>query len=190
MKLRDDHAFGAVDDKLATAEHDGHLADVDFFFKDFLDFLALQPADDPEGSPVGQSQVAAFLGHVAGFFQLVVVILEGHLPVVALDGEGLAQQGLKPFVLPLVGGSGHLEKSRVTDRLKFDQIRDFGRVADLAEIPNRIRRDRHKLTSIKKRACLELNQPARLLSSPPNEGGNHSIGMSCRKRWGLAPVHR
>ena len=63
VQLADHDALGAVDDELAAAEHDRHVAQVDFF----LDRLLLgQPQPDAEGPAVGQPQLAAFVAARSG----------------------------------------------------------------------------------------------------------------------------
>ena len=58
VQLAHHDALGAVDDELAAAEHDRHVAQVDFF----LDrLLFVQPQPDAERPAVGQPQLAAFV---------------------------------------------------------------------------------------------------------------------------------
>ncbi len=84
VQLADHDALGAVDDELAAAEHDRHVAQVDFF----LDRLLLgQPQPDPERPAVGQPQLAAFVGLVAGLAQLVADVFQAQRLVVAFDRE-------------------------------------------------------------------------------------------------------
>ena len=68
VQLADDDALGAVDDELAAADHDRHVAEVDFF----LDRLLLvEPQPDAERPAVGQPQLPALVGVVARLAQLV-----------------------------------------------------------------------------------------------------------------------
>ena len=72
VQLADDDALGAVDDELAAADHDRHVAEVDFF----LDRLLLvQAQPDAERPAVGQPQLPAFVGAVARLAQLVLDVL-------------------------------------------------------------------------------------------------------------------
>ncbi len=34
VQLANDHALGAIDDELAAADHDRHIAEINFFFND------------------------------------------------------------------------------------------------------------------------------------------------------------
>ncbi len=73
VQLADHDALGAVDDELAAAEHDRHVAQVDFF----LDRLLLgQPQPDAERPAVGQPQLAALVRRVARLAQLVAQVLQ------------------------------------------------------------------------------------------------------------------
>src|SRR3954463_6400766 len=100
VQLADDDALGAVDDELAAADHDRHVAEVDLF----LDRLGLlvQPQPDAEGPAVGEAELAALVGAVAGLAQLVLHVVQRDRPVVALDGEDLAQDAFEPRGGPLV----------------------------------------------------------------------------------------
>ena len=101
VQLADHHALGAVDDELAAAEHDRHVAQVDLF----LDRLLLgQPQPDLERPAVGQPQLAALVGLVARLAQLVADVLQAQRLVVAFDREDLAQHALDALVLPLLPG--------------------------------------------------------------------------------------
>jgi len=114
VKLRDDHAFGAVDDKLAAPEHDRHLAEIDTLFQHVFGVFADQAATDPERLGIGQLEIDAFLGGVARLAQLVVKIFQRYLPIVADNGGGLTQQGFQSFVLALPGIDILLQEARVT----------------------------------------------------------------------------
>ena len=74
VQLADDHALGAVDDELAAADHDRHVAQVDFF----LDRLLLvQPQPNAERPAIGQPQLPALVGAVARLAQLVLDEIAG-----------------------------------------------------------------------------------------------------------------
>ena len=121
VELADDDALGPVDDELAAAEHDRDVAEVDFL----LDRLLLGQAEpDLEGPAVGQAQLAALVGLVARFAQLVADVLQAERFVVAFDGEDFAQHALDPVVLPLLPGSLMLQKDLVAASLDFRQIGD------------------------------------------------------------------
>ena len=88
VQLADDDALGAVDDELAAADHDRHVAEVDLL----LDRLVLAEAEpDAERPAVGEAELAALGRVVAGLAQLVLDVLQAELLVVALDREDLLQ---------------------------------------------------------------------------------------------------
>ena len=119
VQLADHDALGAVDDELAAAEHDRHIAQVDFF----LDRLLLvEPQPDAERPAVGQPQLAAFVRLVARLAQLVAQVLELERLVVALDREDLAQHAFEAVVLALVGGRFVLQERCVAVGLDLRQI--------------------------------------------------------------------
>src|SRR5262249_6036528 len=88
MELRYNHAFGAVDDELAAADHDRHVPQVDFLL-DRLLLVEAQP--DAKGPPVGQAELPALVGAVTRLAQLVLDKIQAQRFVVALDGEDFAQ---------------------------------------------------------------------------------------------------
>src|SRR5205823_651245 len=63
MQLADDDALGAVDDELAAADHDGHVAEVDLFLDRLGVLHEAQP--DTEGPAVGEAQLPALIGVIA-----------------------------------------------------------------------------------------------------------------------------
>ena len=73
VQLADDDALGAVDDELAAADHDRHVAQVDFFLDGLL-LVEAQP--DAEGPAIGQAQLPALVGAVARLAQLVPDVLQ------------------------------------------------------------------------------------------------------------------
>ena len=86
VQLADDDAFGAVDDELAAADHDRHVAEIDFFLDDRAIGLA-QAQPDLERPAVGEAQLPAFVGVVARLAEFVLHVFESDLLVVALDRE-------------------------------------------------------------------------------------------------------
>src|ERR1700733_3868499 len=122
VELADHDALGPVDDELAAAEHDGHVAQVNFF----LDRLLFdEPQPDAERTAVGQPQLAAFGGRVAGLAQLVAKVFEAVLSVVALDREDLAQNLFEALGLALARTSLKLQKAGVRLGLDPRQVGDF-----------------------------------------------------------------
>ena len=89
MELADDHALGAVDDELAAADHDRHVAEVDRFLERRLALVEAEP--DVERAAVGQAELAALVGVVARLAQVELDVFELEGLVVALDREDLAE---------------------------------------------------------------------------------------------------
>src|SRR5690606_33957794 len=99
VQLAHHDALGAVDDELAAAEHDRHVAQVDFL----LDRLLLgEPQPDLEGPPVGQPQLPALVRLVPRLAQFVADVFQPQGLVVALDREDLAQHAFDALVLALL----------------------------------------------------------------------------------------
>jgi hypothetical protein len=116
VELVDDHALGAVDDELAAADHDRDLAEVDGVFHHLVLVLADEAHLDAEGHAEGEAQRAALVGGVARLGEVVADVLEAEVPVVALDREDLAEQGLEALFFrlaarPLSGGSAGKTRS-------------------------------------------------------------------------------
>jgi len=120
VQLADHHAIGTVDDELAAAEHNGHLAQIDVFL-DRLVFGQAQP--QLERPPVGQAQLPAFIGLVARFAQLVGHIFQAQRLVVAFDGKDLAQHAFDAVVrIALLRRHFELQEPFVAAGLDFRQI--------------------------------------------------------------------
>ena len=139
VELVHDDALGAVDDELAAADHDRDLAEVDGVFHHLVLVLADEADLDAERHAVGQAQGAALVGGVAGLGEVVADVLEAEVPVVALDREDLAEQGLEALVLALGGLDLLLEEPLVGLDLNFDQVGNRQRVAALAEVAHFVR---------------------------------------------------
>lgn len=121
MELIHHDAFGAVDDELAAAEHDGNVAQVDLFL-DRLLLGELEP--DLERPAVSQAELAALVGFVAGLAQFIAEKLQAERLVVALHGKNLAQHALDPLVLALLPGNVLLQESVVAAGLDLRQVRN------------------------------------------------------------------
>ena len=110
MQLADDDALGPVDDELAAAEHDRHVAEVDLF----LDRLLFdEPQPDAERAAVRQAELPALGRRVARLAQLVAEILEPVLAVVAFDREDLAEDLLDSLALAFAGTAVELQETGV-----------------------------------------------------------------------------
>ena len=130
MQLADHDALGTVNDELAAAEHDRHVAQVNFFL-DRLLFGQAEP--DAERTAVGEAQLAAFVGLVAGLAQLVADVFEPQRLVVAFDRENLAKHAFDALIGALLRRDVVLEKGLVTASLNFRKIRNGVRRAQAAE---------------------------------------------------------
>ena len=131
VQLADDDALGAVDDELAAADHDRHVAEVDFFLDGLL-LVEAQP--DAERPAVGQAELPALVGAVARLAQLVLEVLERERLVVALDGEDFAQHAFQAGGRALFGRHVELEEAVVGLRLDVGQRRHVDGVAEAAEV--------------------------------------------------------
>src|SRR5262249_21295641 len=88
VKLRDNHPLGAIDDEFAAADHDRHVAQVDFFL-DRLLLVEAQP--NTERPAVGQAQLPALVWAKARLAQIILDVLEAECLIVAFNREDLAQ---------------------------------------------------------------------------------------------------
>ena len=116
VQLADNDTLGTVDDELTATEHDGHIAEIDLLLNGLV---ARQPQPHAERAAVGEAQLAAFIGIVAGLPQLVADILEFDGAIVALDREDFPQNTLDPLVLPLQRRGVVLEEAVVEAGLDF-----------------------------------------------------------------------
>ena len=101
VELADHHALGAVDDELAAADHDRHVAEVDRLLDRGL--ALVEPEPDVQRAAVGQAELAALVGLVAGLAQVELDVFEGQRRVVALDREDLAEDPFEARVGALLG---------------------------------------------------------------------------------------
>jgi hypothetical protein len=74
VELADDDALGAVDDELAAADHDRHVAQVDRLLDGRLALVQAEP--DVQGAAVGQAELAALVGLVARLAQVELDVFE------------------------------------------------------------------------------------------------------------------
>ena len=151
VELTDHHPLGAIDNELATPQHDGDIAQVDFFFGRLL---ADQAEPDPERSAVGQPELATLGGRVAGLAQFVLDEFELERPVVAGDREDLAEDPFEPMIGTFPGIDLQLQKPRERFRLNLGQIGELEVIVETAKLAESVaadevrRRGRHEeLTS-------------------------------------------
>jgi hypothetical protein len=171
VQLADDDALGAVDDELAAAQHDRHVAEVDFFL-DRLLFDEAQP--DAERTTVGQPQLPALGCGIARLAQLVPDVLEPVLPVVAFDGENFAENLFETLVGAAVGPFIQLQESRVRLGLNLGEIRELEIALNMSERPDLLELERtlrgnrhaspcftHTWQRLPTRRCWNLAGPSR-----------------------------
>ena len=133
VELADDDALGAVDDELAAADHDRHVAQVDRFLDGRLALVQAEP--DAERAAVGQAELAALVGLVARLAQVVLDVFQLERLVVALDREDFAEDPFQARVGALLGRDVGLEEPLVAAGLDLGQVGDRELVVDPAEIP-------------------------------------------------------
>ena len=133
VELADDHALGAIDDELAPADHDRHVAQIDRFLEHGLALVEAEP--DVEGAAIGQPELPAFVGIVPRLAQIVADVFQLQGLVVALDREDLPKDALEPRIGSLVGRIIGLEETLVTPGLDLGQVGNRKLVVDPAEIP-------------------------------------------------------
>ena len=103
-------------------------------FSSLVALLLLEQEGDVQRRAVGQAFAQAFQPVHLGLADLVGVEIEHALPVVALDGEDLGENGLQPEVLPLGRRHLRLQELLVGIGLQFDQVRRSDDFFDFAEI--------------------------------------------------------
>ena len=133
VELADDDALGAVDDELAAADHDRHVAEVDRLLDRRLPLVQAEP--DVERPAVGQAELAALVGLVARLAQVELDVFQLERLVIALDREDFPEDPLQPAVGALLGRDVGLEEPLVAPGLDLGQVGDREYIVDLAEIP-------------------------------------------------------
>ncbi len=139
VKLADHHALGAIDDELAAADHDRHVAQVDRFFEHGLALVETKP--DVERAAVGQAELAALIGVVPRLAQVVADVFQLKGLVVALDREDFPEDPFEPRVGTLFGEVIGLQESLVAPGLDDGQVGNRELVVNPAEIPFHGRND-------------------------------------------------
>jgi hypothetical protein len=107
MQLTYYHAFGTVDNELATPKHDRDITEVNLFLEWLI---ALEPEPYLERLSVREPELATFLGRVARLTQFVSQILERYRFVIAFNRENLPKNRLQPLILSLVRRNVFLKK--------------------------------------------------------------------------------
>ena len=134
MELADDDALGTVDDELAAADHDRHVAEIDFFLDRGAVALA-QAQPDAERPAVGEAKLAALVRVVARLAEFVLDVIERRFLVVALDGEDFEEHPFEAGRGALVLRQVQLQEPVVGPGLYVGEVGDVHGVAEPAEVP-------------------------------------------------------
>ena len=100
VQLTDDDAFGTIDNKFATPQHNRNITEVDFLFDRLL---FDQPQPDTEGPAVGQAKLAALGCRVTRFSEFIAKVFEFVLPIVRFDGKNFPHNLFETFPLAFAG---------------------------------------------------------------------------------------
>ena len=122
MQLADNDTLGSVDDKLAAADHDGHVTEIHLF----LNGLFLHQAQpNTERAAERQTQLAALQRRVARLAQLVLDVLQPISMIVTLDRKHFSQNGFQPRILAFTGIIVQLQKADIGVDLDLGEIRNL-----------------------------------------------------------------
>jgi hypothetical protein len=146
VHLRDDDAFGAVDDERAVHRHERHVAHVDVLFLDVLDRLRAglridiehdQAQRDLQRRGIGHAPLPALVNVVLRRFENVFDELEQRDAGEIGNRKDRAEDRLQPFVQTAAFRLLDHQKLVVGSLLHFDQVRHFRDLADMSEkLPN------------------------------------------------------
>ena len=174
MHLRDDDAFGAVDDEGAVRGHERHVAHVHVLLLDVLDRLGLGLGIDVEHDEAQRHLERRGIGHAA-LAALVDVILRRFVLVLdefemsgvgeVLDREHRLEDRLQPFVWTLALRRIHQQELIIRGLLDFDQVRHL---ADFLDVPE------HLANALAASECLRHVAPLKLACPPPMSLGRAS----------------
>src|SRR3569623_2927172 len=108
MQLRDDHAFGAVDNESALRGHERKFAHENLLF--FGSGFFLQQKSDMERRAVGDAFAEAFEPVELWLANLVAVIIKNNFPIVTFEWKPLGEDGLQAEIFALARGARLLQK--------------------------------------------------------------------------------
>ena len=132
VELRDDHAFGAVDDESAVGRHDRHVAE-----KHVLFAHVVAVAETERRIKRARVRLAVDEGLEIRFLRRVEMVAYEIKAVAAVkrrDGEYFLEYGLEALRLALCGRDVRLQKLLIRLRLDLDEIRRrLGHALKLAE---------------------------------------------------------
>ena len=132
VELAHDDAFRAVDHKGALRGHERQFAHEHLLLLGGL-FLFEQERD-VERRAEGDALTETFQPVVLGLADVVAVVVQDHLPVVALDREHFLEDGLEADVLALGGGDVELQELRVRVGLQLNEIGRRDDLFDFTEV--------------------------------------------------------
>ena len=134
MQLADHHAFGAIDDKGALGGHQGQFAHEHLFLLGGFGLL-LEQEGDVERRAVGQAFAQAFQPVELGRANLVGIIVQHALAIVALDGKHFAEDGFQAGMFEAFFGRRiGLQELPVGVGLQLDHVRRHDNLFDFAEV--------------------------------------------------------
>ncbi len=140
MELAHHDALGAIDNELATTEHDRDVTQVDLLFDRLVSLD--EPHPHPEGTAIGQAKLATLVRFVPRLAEFVVQVLEPDRLVVALDRKDFLEHRLEPLVLSLLRRDARtlvLQEPLVTGGLNARQVRNLERIATTTEAAGLVR---------------------------------------------------
>ncbi len=143
MQLRDDDAFGAVDDERAVLGHEGQFAQVHLLFAHVLDRLLgaagflvehHEAHFDAQRCRIGQSAQLAFLDVEYRLAQAIAHVLERRVPGVAGNGEHAVEGGVQADFIAFGLRDIRLQESPIRIQLDRQQVRRAEDARTLAKV--------------------------------------------------------
>src|ERR1700728_2420050 len=166
MHLRDDDAFGAVDDEGAVYGHERHVAHVHVLLLDVLDRLGLGLGIDIEYDEAqrhlerrgkGHAALAAFVDIVFRRFILIFDEFEMSSVGEVLDREHRLEHRLQALIWTPALRRVHQQELIIRSLLDLDQVRHF---ADFLDVPE------HLANALAASECLRHVAPLKLACPP------------------------
>ena len=132
VQLRNDDAFGAVNDKRSVLGHDRKFANQDIVLDFFLElaffsvlFEHLEGESCKKFHGIRETALTAFGDAVFRDAEIISFILQGIQILVIGDREDIAEHAFKPDVHPFFLRNVLLKELLVRSLLDFDQVREF-----------------------------------------------------------------
>ena len=132
VQLRNDDAFGAVNDKRSVLGHDRKFANQDIVLDFFLElaffsvlFEHLEGESRIKFHGIRETALTAFGDAVFRDAEIISFILQGIQILVIGDREDIAEHAFKPDVHPFFLRNVLLKELLVRSLLDFDQVREF-----------------------------------------------------------------